>query len=117
MDERQARRRERWLVLVASALLLLPGLGRVGLWAPDEPRYAQVAEELRSFVHGPSGLVVLHLNGRVYDQKPPLYFWAAALAGLPGGRVTEEAARLPSALGTGGWFFTEAPERLPWRAS
>jgi 4-amino-4-deoxy-L-arabinose transferase-like glycosyltransferase len=85
-------------VLVASALLLLPGLGRVGLWAPDEPRYAQVAEELRSFVHGPSGLVVLHLNGRVYDQKPPLYFWAAALAGLPGGRVTEEAARLPSAL-------------------
>ncbi|HME69806.1 MAG TPA: glycosyltransferase family 39 protein, partial [Myxococcota bacterium] len=93
-----ARRRERLLVLVASALLLLPGLGRLGLWAPDEPRYAQVAEELRSFVHGPSGLVVLHLNGDVYDQKPPLYFWAAALAGLPGGRVTEQAARLPSAL-------------------
>jgi 4-amino-4-deoxy-L-arabinose transferase-like glycosyltransferase len=34
----------------------------------------------------------------VYDQKPPLYFWAAALAGVPGGRVSEEAARLPSAL-------------------
>jgi len=85
-------------VLLASALLLLPGLGRLGLWAPDEPRYAQVAEELRSFVHGPSGLFVLHLNGDVYDQKPPLYFWAAALAGVPGGRVSEGAARLPSAL-------------------
>ena len=98
MDERRARRRERLLVVMASALLLLPGLGELGLWAPDEPRYAQVAEELRSFVHGPSGLVVLHLNGSVYDQKPPLYFWAAALAGAPGGRVTEGAARLPSAL-------------------
>ena len=98
MDERPARRRERLLVLVASALLLLPGLGELGLWAPDEPRYAQIAEELRSFVHGPSGLLVLHLNGDVYDQKPPLYFWAAALAGAPGGRVTERAARLPSAL-------------------
>jgi 4-amino-4-deoxy-L-arabinose transferase-like glycosyltransferase len=98
VDERRARRRERLLVLVASALLLLPGLGRLGLWAPDEPRYAQIAEELRSFAHGPKGLVVLHLNGGVYDQKPPFYFWAAALAGLPLGRVTEGAARLPSAL-------------------
>jgi 4-amino-4-deoxy-L-arabinose transferase-like glycosyltransferase len=98
VDERRSRRRERLLVLTASALLLLPGLGRIGLWAPDEPRYAEVAEELRSFAHGPRGLVVLHLNGEVYEQKPPLYFWAAALAGAPGGRVTEEAARLPSAL-------------------
>ena len=71
MDERRARRRERLLVLVASALLLLPGLGRLGLWAPDEPRYAQIAEELRSFAHGPKGLVVLHLNGGVYDRSPP----------------------------------------------
>ena len=85
-------------MLMASALLLLPRLGSLGLWAPDEPRYAQVAEELRSFAHGPSGHFVLHLNGEVYEQKPPLYFWAAALAGAPGGRVTEGAARLPSAL-------------------
>lgn len=85
-------------MLMASALLLLPRLGALGLWAPDEPRYAQVAEELRSFAHGPSGLFVLHLNGEAYEQKPPLYFWAAALAGAPGGRVTEGAARLPSAL-------------------
>jgi len=98
VDERRARWREQRLVLLASALLLLPGLGVLGLWAPDEPRYAQVAEELRSLVHGLSDLVVLHLNGKVYDQKPPLYFWAAALAGVPYGRVTESAARLPSAL-------------------
>ena len=90
--------RERLLVLGAAALLFLPGLGRLGLWAPDEPRYGQVAEELRSFVHGRDGLVLLHLNGAPYDQKPPLYFWAAALAGTPADRVTEGAARLPSAL-------------------
>ena len=29
----------------------------------------------------PEGLVLLHLNGEPYDQKPPLYFWLAALAG------------------------------------
>ncbi len=85
-------------VVLAAALLLLPGLGAIGLWAPDEPRYAQVAEEVRSFEHGARGLLVMHLNGAVYDQKPPLYFWTAALAGTVFGRVTETAARLPSAF-------------------
>jgi 4-amino-4-deoxy-L-arabinose transferase-like glycosyltransferase len=90
-----------WLartVLAAAAVLLLTGLGATDLWAPDEPRYAAVAEELRSFRHGASGLALLHLNDAAYTQKPPLYFWAAALLGAPGGRVTEAAARLPSAL-------------------
>jgi 4-amino-4-deoxy-L-arabinose transferase-like glycosyltransferase len=92
---------DRWLagaVLAAAAALLLTGLGATDLWAPDEPRYAAVAEELRSFRHGMPGLALLHLNGEAYTQKPPLYFWAAALAGAPGGRTTETAARLPSAL-------------------
>jgi 4-amino-4-deoxy-L-arabinose transferase-like glycosyltransferase len=92
---------DRWLagaVLAAAAVLLLTGLGATDLWAPDEPRYAAVAEELRSFRHGMAGLALLHLNGEAYTQKPPLYFWAAALAGAPGGRTTETAARLPSAL-------------------
>ncbi len=81
------------LVLAAAALLLLSGLETPDLWAPDEPRYAEVAEELRA---RPQAL--LHLDDEPYTQKPPLYFWLAALAGAPGGRVTERAARLPSAL-------------------
>jgi len=93
-------RSDLWLVVVAlaAALLLLARLGALDLWAPDEPRYAQVAEEVRALDDGPAGLVLLSLNDQVYDQKPPLYYWLAALAGAPGGRVTEAAARLPSAL-------------------
>ena len=91
-------RRAALALLFAAALLLLTGLGATDLWAPDEPRYAHIAEELRSLRHGAQGLVVLHLNGEVYTQKPPAYFWLAAAAGAPLGRVTETAARLPSAL-------------------
>ena len=94
----QAGPRWRALVLGAAAVLLLVGLGGLDADAPDEPRALQIAEELRSGQHGAAGLVVLHLNGEVYTQKPPLYYWLAALVGAPGGRVTEWAARLPSAL-------------------
>lgn len=86
------------LVLLLAVLLFGTRLDGIDLWAPDEPRYAQVAEEIRAFESGPTGLVLLSLNGQPYDQKPPLYFWLAALAGAPGGRVTETAARLPSAI-------------------
>jgi len=85
-------------LLAAAAVLLLLRLGALGVSAPDEPVYTEMAEEVRSFEHGPTGLVLLHLNGKPNDQKPPLYYWAAALFGAPGGRVTETAARLPSAL-------------------
>jgi 4-amino-4-deoxy-L-arabinose transferase-like glycosyltransferase len=94
----QAGPRWRAVVLAAAAVLLLAGLGRLDADAPDEPRALEIAEELRSGAHGAGGLVVLHLNGEPYTQKPPLYYWLAALAGAPGGRVTEWAARLPSAL-------------------
>src|SRR5579871_5667773 len=85
-------------LLAAAAVLLLLRLGALGVSAPDEPVYTEMAEEVRAFEHGPTGLVLLYLNGKPTDQKPPLYFWAAALFGAPGGRVTETAARLPSAL-------------------
>ena len=90
--------RARRLVLIAAALLALVRLGATDLWPPDEPRYALVAEELRSMDHGMSGLVLLHLHGQPYTQKPPLFYWLAAAAGAPLGRVTEFAARLPSAI-------------------
>ena len=98
MNQPQASPRLRAAVIAMAAIVLLSGLGSVDASAPDEPRYLQVAEEMRSMQHGAGGLLLLHLNGEVYAQKPPLYYWLAALSGLPTHRVTELAARLPSAL-------------------
>ena len=49
-----SRTETRWfaLLLGAAALLYFYGLGSTGLWAPDEPRFAAVAEELRRMDHG-----------------------------------------------------------------
>lgn len=90
--------RARRLVLIGAALLVFVRLGATDLWPPDEPRYALVAEELRSLDNGASDLVLLRLHGRAYTQKPPLFYWLAAAAGAPFGHVSEFAARLPSAV-------------------
>ncbi len=90
--------RDRIALLAAAALLLGAGLSSIDFWAPDEPRYGQIAEEIRSFDHGLQGLVLLHLGGEPYTQKPPLYYWLAAGIGSISGHVTETAARLPSVL-------------------
>lgn len=105
-------------LLACAGVLYLAGLGSLDLWAPDEPRYGAIAEELRSGRHGPTGLVLLHLNDQPYDQKPPLYFWLAAAFGLPFGRVGEVAARLPSALaGVASVGLTFAIARLLGRST
>ena len=87
---------------VNAALLILGGLlvfgwrlGGHDLWPPDEPRFGLVAREMLE-----SGdPIVLSRNGRLYTDKPPLFFWAIdAAAILTGGEVDETAARLPSLL-------------------
>ncbi|MCE9592922.1 MAG: glycosyltransferase family 39 protein [Planctomycetes bacterium] len=65
------------------------------LWAPDEPRYAQVAKEI--FERGDP--IVMHLCGDVYPNKPPLLFALAGLFGRLGG-WSELAMRLPVILAT-----------------
>lgn len=90
-----------WLragVIAAAAVLLFVGIGQLDASPPDEPRYTQIAEEVRQMPNGAADWVLLRLNGEPYDQKPPLYFWLAALAGMPTDRVTELAARLPAAI-------------------
>jgi 4-amino-4-deoxy-L-arabinose transferase-like glycosyltransferase len=81
------------LLLVAAWMLLAtPGLGRRDLWDPDEPRTAQITLGL---TQGPS-LAVLEQNGRPWLEKPPLYYWLAAMASKARGRVDEIAVRLPA---------------------
>jgi 4-amino-4-deoxy-L-arabinose transferase-like glycosyltransferase len=87
-------RRDLALLALLAACVFLPGLGRRDLWNPDEPRYAEVAREMRET----GEYVVPHFNGRLYTQKPPLMFWAMAASGFLLGDLDELAVRLPSAL-------------------
>lgn len=75
-----------WLLFVA-----LP-IGNRGLWAPDEPRYLQVAWEM---ARNQSYLIPI-MNGEIYAEKPPLFFWFTILVS----KVTsfETASRWVSAL-------------------
>jgi 4-amino-4-deoxy-L-arabinose transferase-like glycosyltransferase len=69
------------------------GIGRRDMWAPDEPRFAQVTREMlerREFF-------VLHLNGEVYTDKPPMLMWLAAwLNGPDTSDISSFAMRAPS---------------------
>ena len=88
--------RRRWAaaLLVLLTLVFLPGLDNHDLWAPDEPRYAQVAREM-----GTGGDWLLpHVNGRIYTDKPPGYFWAAAALSAPVGDVTALAQAIEVTL-------------------
>ncbi|HEV8630909.1 MAG TPA: glycosyltransferase family 39 protein [Thermoanaerobaculia bacterium] len=87
-------RRDLLLLALATALLFLPGLGRRDLWNPDEARYAEVAREMRQA----RSWALPRLDGAIYTQKPPLFFWLIDAAVLLTGEVDETAARLPSAL-------------------
>ena len=82
------------LLFLAGAVIFLFKLGGRDLWDPDEPRYALVAREMRQ-----SGdWMVPHLNGEIYVEKPPLFFWLINLSTFVLGGDTELANRLPSAL-------------------
>jgi len=82
------------LLLALFGAVMLGNLGGWELKGADEPRYAQIAREMRE-----TGQYILpHLNGEIYSHKPPLFFWLMALAAAPQGDVTAFAARLPSAL-------------------
>jgi len=84
--------------LVLFGLLLFGWrLGGHDLWPPDEPRFGLVAREMLER----GDPIVLSRNGRLYTDKPPLFFWAIDTGALlRGGQVDETAARLPSLLGS-----------------
>jgi len=69
-------------------------LGRWDLWAPDEPRYAQIAREIVNR----GDWILMHINGSVYGDKPPLFFWLVALSSYLWKGFTSFSARFPSAL-------------------
>jgi 4-amino-4-deoxy-L-arabinose transferase-like glycosyltransferase len=69
-------------------------LGQWDLWNPDEPRYAEVSREM---VNG-GNWILMHRNGALYTDKPPLFFWAIAFSSFLWQGFTPFSVRFPSAL-------------------
>jgi 4-amino-4-deoxy-L-arabinose transferase-like glycosyltransferase len=82
------------LLLGFCLTLYCLNLGRWDLWKPDEPRYVQVAREM---VTG-GDWALMHLNGKMYTDKPPLFFWMIALSSYLWQGFTSFSARFPSAF-------------------
>jgi 4-amino-4-deoxy-L-arabinose transferase-like glycosyltransferase len=81
-------------LLTLTLLLFFTGLGERDLWAPVEPRYAEIARIM--FVKGE--WIVPTVNGELYTDKPILYFWLVLIASKLAGGVNEWTVRLPAAL-------------------
>jgi 4-amino-4-deoxy-L-arabinose transferase-like glycosyltransferase len=84
-----------WFVLILATLYVcyFTHLGAIGFVGPDEPRYAWIARDMAET----GDWVTPRLYGRPWFEKPPLYYWEAALIFKFWG-VTEVAARLPGAI-------------------
>jgi 4-amino-4-deoxy-L-arabinose transferase-like glycosyltransferase len=80
------------LVLVVALVLCATGLGHRDLWDPDEPRTALATAGILKT----GDWSVLRQDGRVWLEKPPLYYWLAAASSLAAGRVDEVTVRLPA---------------------
>jgi len=82
------------LLLVFCFALFFVNLGQWDLWNPDEPRYAQVAREM---VNG-GDWILMHFNGKMYGDKPPLFFWLIAFSSFLWQVFTSFSVRFPSAF-------------------
>ena len=96
-------------VLLVSVALVWHSLGDHGLFPPDEGRYAAVSGWMAT--HG--NWFEPQLRDQLHVTKPPLAYWAQAVAQRVLGH-TELAVRLPSALASTGillatfWFARRA---------
>jgi len=84
-----------WAILILATLYVcyFSHLGAIGFVGPDEPRYAWIARDMLET----GDWVTPRLYGKPWFEKPPLFYWGAALCFKLSG-VSEAAARLPSAI-------------------
>jgi 4-amino-4-deoxy-L-arabinose transferase-like glycosyltransferase len=83
------------LAFLAALALFGAGASERELWRTDEQRYAEVARELGA---ESGSWLVPHLNGVVYDDKPPGFFWLVALLHGGLGLGLEAAAKAVSVV-------------------
>ncbi len=99
------------LLLLATFLLVLEP-GRVPLFEPDEGRYGEIPREMLAT----GDWVTPRLNGVLYFEKPPLYYWSVAASMAVLG-PTELAVRLPGKLSAAGMVLLAAAfARRRWGA-
>ena len=79
--------------MVLAAGLLFAGLGNIPFIDRDEGEYATVALDMIQR----GDYVIPYVNGRLYFEKPPLFYWLMAISFEIFGQ-NETAGRLPSAL-------------------
>ncbi len=108
-----SRGRDRWRgVLIAAGLVLLyfAFLGSLPLLEPDEGRYTEIPREMLTR----GDYVLPHLNGVLYFEKPPLYYWLNA-ASIKAFGLNPFASRFWSAaLGLAGVLVTAWLARRVW---
>ena len=80
-------------ILFFAGLIIFPHLGTLPLFDPDEPVYAQTAQEMLHF----KDFISPRIYGEFWYDKPPMYYWLVAGAFKMFG-IGEFAARFPSAL-------------------
>jgi 4-amino-4-deoxy-L-arabinose transferase-like glycosyltransferase len=99
-----------WAILILVTLLTcyFSHLGVIGFVGPDEPRYAWIARDMAET----GDWVTPRLYGKPWFEKPPLFYWGAALSFKLFG-VSEAAGRLPSAISA--LLATLALAWLAWR--
>jgi 4-amino-4-deoxy-L-arabinose transferase-like glycosyltransferase len=99
-----------WIVLICATLYVcyFSHLGAIGFVGPDEPRYAWIARDMAET----GDWITPRLYGKPWFEKPPLYYWGAAICFKLFG-VSEAAARLPSAISA--LLATLAMAWLAWR--
>ncbi len=90
------------LLLLATFLLVLEP-GRVPLFEPDEGRYGEIPREMLAT----GDWITPRLNGVLYFEKPPLYYWSVAASMAILG-PTELAVRLPGKLSAAGMVLLAA---------
>jgi 4-amino-4-deoxy-L-arabinose transferase-like glycosyltransferase len=99
-----------WALLIFATLYVcyFSHLGAIGFVGPDEPRYAWIARDMAET----DDWVTPRLYGKPWFEKPPLFYWGAALSFKFLG-VSESSARLPSAISA--LLATLALAWLAWR--
>ena len=91
---RGGRRDGALLVIVFTALLVLPPVGHHLIVKSDEARFALLARDMLERGAWLSAAV----EGQQYRNKPPLFPWAIAALSRARGSVTEGTAQLPAAV-------------------